>query len=57
MHMNFSLNRIRVSENTLVKIEEGQQGRRIKRRKQYSVRAINKGVTDWRFLYLTYFQE
>lgn len=50
MHMNFSLNGIRVSENTLVKIEEGQQGRTIKRRKQYSVRAINKGVADWRFL-------
>lgn len=37
MHMNFTLNGMRVSVNTLVKVQEGgQQGRRIKGRKLIS---------------------
>lgn len=53
LSMNFSWNGMRVSENTIVKVQEGgQQGRRVTERKQYSVRAINKRIVDWMILRL-----
>lgn len=53
LSMNFSWNGMRVSENTIVKVQEGgQQGRRVTERKQYSVRAINKRIVDWMILHL-----
>lgn len=50
MHMNFSLPGMRVSVNTLIKIQDGgQQGKKL--REGISTQS-NKGVANRRFLYL-----